>query len=147
MTEDDLGFVQTLVAHNVIGRSVLELGGRHPTQTCRSRIEGSGRSYVATDLRADRGVEFVADFEIGMGVSAIAAAGPFGTVLVLNVLQHCFNPVTVLDNVLHVTAPGREGRNRYPSSMAFAQLPDGLLSPAPGLVPPLRYFTCRWTRR
>lgn len=106
MTQDDLSFVRALVAHNQIGRSVLELGGRYPTQTCKALIERSGRSYVATDLQADDTVDFAADFETGAGVSAIAAAGPFDTVLVLNVLEHCFNPVAVLDNVLRVTTPG-----------------------------------------
>ena len=106
MTEDDLGFVRALLAHNQIGRSVLELGGRDPDQTCRSLIERSGRRYVATDLQAEGTVDFAADFETGSGVPAIAAAGLFETVLVLNVLEHCFNPIAALDNVLRVSAPG-----------------------------------------
>jgi SAM-dependent methyltransferase len=49
-------------------------------------------------------VDLVADFESGEGLQDVIAAGPFGTVLVLNVLEHTFNPIAVLDNALRVTA-------------------------------------------
>lgn len=106
MTEPDLAFVGALVAAGRITDPVLELGGGYGGTTCREVILASRHRYVATDLNPAAGVDFIADFQTGEGVDEVEAAGPFGTVLVLNVLEHTFNPIAVLDNVVRITAAG-----------------------------------------
>jgi len=51
-------------------------------------------------------VDFVADFENGSGINEIVSGGHFGSVLILNVLEHTFNPIAVLDNAVRITKPG-----------------------------------------
>jgi hypothetical protein len=67
-----------------------------------------GLQYLGTDLTTQHGADFAADFETGEGVPEIERAhgSPFGTTLVLNVLEHTFNPIAVLDNAVSVTRPG-----------------------------------------
>jgi SAM-dependent methyltransferase len=106
MTGPDLQYVEELLARGLVGDPVLELGAGYGGATCRERVEASGRRYVATDVGAGPGVDVVADFESGNGCEAAAARGPFGTVLVLNVLEHVLEPAAVLDNALRILVPG-----------------------------------------
>jgi len=53
-----------------------------------------------------QGVDYRADFETGEGVSEISAEMRFRTVLVLNVLEHTFQPIKVLDNALSLLEIG-----------------------------------------
>ncbi len=106
MTNPDLAFIRTLIRKGRIGDPVLELGGGYGGKTCRGIIKASGRRYAASDCHPAPGVDFIADFETAAGIDRLAAAGPFGTVLVLNVLEHTFDPIAVLDNARRVVAPG-----------------------------------------
>lgn len=106
MTWQDLAYVRKILGERSFVDPVLELGGGYGGNTCREIVLASGHRYFATDLHNAPGVDFVANFENGEGVAQIAKAGPYGTVLVLNVLEHTFDPISVLDNVVSVTAPG-----------------------------------------
>lgn len=106
MTSNDLEFIHSLLDKGLIGTPVLELGGGYGGGTCKSAIEGSGRKYFATDLHAALGVDVVANFESGIGLDSLTNFGPFGTVLVLNVLEHTFNPIEVLDNAIKLIKSG-----------------------------------------
>jgi SAM-dependent methyltransferase len=106
MTNNDLDYIKSLIQRGFIFDKVLELGGGYGGATCREAIMDSGRTYSATDIHAAPGVDFVADFETGSGIKELLAAGPFGSVLVLNVLEHTFNPIAILDSALRVTKPG-----------------------------------------
>lgn len=105
MTDDDLDYVRGLLGRGLLEPPVLELGAGYGGATCRGLVEGAGLAYLATDRSAAPGVE-AADFETGEGVPALAARGPFGTLLVLNVLEHVLEPVAVLDRSLALLAPG-----------------------------------------
>lgn len=109
MTGDDLAYVTRLLAEGLICGPVLELGAGYEGLTCRRLLEGAGLVYVGTDTGEGPAVDIVANFETGEGLREAAAAGPFGTVLVLNVLEHTFDPLTVLDNAVSVArvADGR----------------------------------------
>lgn len=102
MTGDDLAYVTKLLAEGHIRGSVLELGAGYEGLTCRSLLEAAGLAYVSTDIAEAPAVDIPANFETGEGLSEVAAAGPFGTVLVLNVLEHTFDPLKVLDNAVSV---------------------------------------------
>jgi 2-polyprenyl-3-methyl-5-hydroxy-6-metoxy-1,4-benzoquinol methylase len=106
MTSNDLSYIKSLSQKGLIKNRVLELGGGYGGATCREAIIGAGLKYFATDMHAAPGVDYVADFETGAGIQDLVAAGPFGTVLILNVLEHTFNPIAILDNALRVIEPG-----------------------------------------
>ena len=103
MTGDDLKYVSAISTAPFFRGPVLELGGGYGGVTSREVVLSRALSYKATDLTAAPGVDLVADFESGAGIQDVLAAGPFGTVLVLNVLEHAFNPTAVLDNAIRVT--------------------------------------------
>ena len=104
MTRDDLTYIAEISMRPFFCGPVLELGAGYGGATCRGIVQSKGLAYQTTGLAAAPGVDFVANFESGEGVEELLAAGPFSTVLVLNVLEHTFDPVTVLDNALLVTA-------------------------------------------
>lgn len=103
MTGDDLNYIRALVDSGIIKGPVLELGGGYGGKTSREIIVGAGLEYVATDLKLAPGVDVAANFETGQGISDVEVIGTFATVLVLNVLEHVFNPIEILDNALRVT--------------------------------------------
>jgi 2-polyprenyl-3-methyl-5-hydroxy-6-metoxy-1,4-benzoquinol methylase len=47
----------------------------------------------------------VADFEDPAQMSMFKSVAPFGTILILNVLEHTFEPVRILDNALSLLGP------------------------------------------
>lgn len=105
MTDDDLDYVRGLLGRGLLEPPVLELGAGYGGPTCRGLLEGAGLAYVATDRDAAPGLT-AADFETGRGIDSLAARGPFGTLLVLNVLEHVLEPVAVLDRSLALLAAG-----------------------------------------
>jgi hypothetical protein len=107
MTENDLIFVQQCIGDGLIAGPVLELGGGYGGTTCRELIVGGGFEYFSTDMPGVRAkTDFEANFESGEGVDAIGKLGHYKTILVLNVLEHTFRPINVLDNVLRLLERG-----------------------------------------
>jgi SAM-dependent methyltransferase len=106
MTPNDLTFIKSLNDRGLLKSPVLELGSGYGGETCRQAIESFGHKYFTTDLSPGPGVDYAADFETARGLDQLLAAGPFGSVLVLNVMEHTFNPIAVLDNVVKTTALG-----------------------------------------
>ena len=108
MTEPDLRYVQRLIAGGVIAGPVLELGADYGGQTCRDAIRNAGFEYYSSDVVQSPGVDFVANFEHRSSVEhAFETAERFGTILILNVLEHTFDPVAVLDNAARLlSGPG-----------------------------------------
>jgi SAM-dependent methyltransferase len=51
-------------------------------------------------------VDVVADFENPNHLSRFDDIGSFGSVIILNVLEHTFDPIRVLDNALSLVRPG-----------------------------------------
>lgn len=83
-----------------------QLGTGYGGATCRAVVEASGLKYVGTDVEQGPGVDIAANFECAGDMAALAAAGPFGAVLILNVLEHTFEPIRVLDNARTLLRPG-----------------------------------------
>jgi SAM-dependent methyltransferase len=106
MTAEDLAYLSRLVAAGLITGPVLELGAGYGAGTGRPVVEAAGLAYCGTDLKPGPGVDVAADFERAEDMAAFGKAGPFGTALVLNVLEHTFDPVRVLDNVVSLVRPG-----------------------------------------
>ena len=98
MVGADQDWVAGLLKANVFAGPVLELGTGYGGATCRAVVEAAGLEYVGTDVEPGPGVDIPANFERAGDMAALAATGPFGAVLILNVLEHTFEPIRVLDN-------------------------------------------------
>ena len=106
MVGPDLEFVERLVRSNVIRGPVLELGTGYGGATCRDLIKANGLAYFGTDLEPGDGVDFAANFEKAGDMAVFTPILPIQTVIVLNVLEHTFDPIRVLDNARSLLAPG-----------------------------------------
>jgi SAM-dependent methyltransferase len=102
----DLEYVGRLIRANAISGPVLELGVGYGGETCRHLVEAAGLTYFGTDLDSSEGLDFVADFERAEDMTTFRRITPVGTVLVLNVLEHTFDPIRVLDNARSLLKPG-----------------------------------------
>jgi SAM-dependent methyltransferase len=106
MTENDAAYVRHLIACHVLKDAVLELGAGYGGLTCRELVHSAGLRYRTVDLQAGPGVDFVTDMEHEANLNVFDQAKPFGSILILNVLEHTFEPLAVLDNCLRLLAPG-----------------------------------------
>jgi SAM-dependent methyltransferase len=106
VTEGDLAFVEELLLDGVLKGPVLELGAGYGGNTCRRAIGNAGLAYYATDVAPSEGVDFVANFEAPSVTDAFDPAVKFETVLVLNVLEHTFDPIRVMDNARSLLVNG-----------------------------------------
>jgi len=107
MIPQDSAWIQKLIDKQAISGPVLELGAGYGGGTAKSLIEKAGLTYYGTDIHnpPGGGVDFVADFENPSQMSVFNSVSPFGTVLILNVLEHTFEPVRILDNALSLLQP------------------------------------------
>jgi hypothetical protein len=107
MTENDLIFIGQCIRDGLIDGPVLELGGGYGGTTCRELINSSGLPYFCTDMAgASRYIDYNANFESGEGIDEIKKVMSFRTILVLNVLEHTFQPIKVLDCALSLLTNG-----------------------------------------
>ncbi|MBC8109638.1 MAG: class I SAM-dependent methyltransferase [Verrucomicrobia bacterium] len=106
MTPVDADYIASLIKKGILQNPVLELGGGYGGDTMREQVLAAGMDYLATDMFAAPGIDFVADFEKPETVTPLKQNGGFGTVLVLNVLEHTFEPIKILDNCLSLLKPG-----------------------------------------
>lgn len=106
MTESDLVYITHLLKLNVIKSPVLELGVGYGGKTCRELVQEAGLQYYGTDLSESPSVDFVADFEKPGDMKVFSQADSFGSVLILNVLEHTFDPITILNNATVLVKPG-----------------------------------------
>jgi SAM-dependent methyltransferase len=65
-----------------------------------------GLQYFGTDLEKTPPVDFVADFERTEEMNVSSPVIPLGSVLILNVHEHTFDPLRILDNAVSLLKPG-----------------------------------------
>jgi SAM-dependent methyltransferase len=106
MVSADQDWVAALLNANVFAGPVLELGTGYGGATCRTVVEAAGLRYLGTDIAPGAGVDIAANFERAEDMAALRSAGPFGAVLILNVLEHTFDPIRILDNARTLLKPG-----------------------------------------
>lgn len=106
MTSADLIYIKRLVDERVINGPVLELGAGYGGETCKQLIAGEGLSYHTTDIVPSVGVDYVANFESADILEYFPNNPRFRSVLILNVLEHTFNPIHVLDNARKLLCQG-----------------------------------------
>lgn len=86
----------------------LELGVGVENLNNKSFIANQGIAYFGTDLALGSCVDYIADFEDSLDSLKLIFSDvyPFETVVALNVLEHTFNPIQVLDNIIGLLLPG-----------------------------------------
>ncbi|NOT58261.1 MAG: hypothetical protein HOP18_26965 [Deltaproteobacteria bacterium] len=107
MTQRDSEFIDLLLQRRLIVSPCLELGVGYEGETNRGRVERAGIAYFGTDMQAGPQVDFVVDFESPLDTlhALVGAVAPFGSILVLNVLEHTFDPIRVLNNAIALLRP------------------------------------------
>lgn len=108
MIQNDLTFVQRLLNNGLITSPCLELGSGYGGETCRDLILENKIQYFGTDMESGVGVDFVANFEDSTEQirTVFTSIDKFSTVLILNVLEHTFDPIRVLDNAIELLESG-----------------------------------------
>jgi SAM-dependent methyltransferase len=106
MVDEDVEYVRRLIAAKTIHGPVLELGTGYEGTTCAKMIRAAGLTYIGTDVVPGPHVDVVADFEVAEQLVPFRSFEPFGTILILNVLEHTFDPIRILDNATTLLRDG-----------------------------------------
>src|SRR5262245_13688203 len=106
MTDGDVEYVRRLIQAKVLAGPVLELGTGYGGATSRELVKSAGLDYFGTDMEAGDGVDFVANFERLEELKVFQPIAPVGSILLLNVLEHTFDPIRILDNARTLLKPG-----------------------------------------
>ena len=87
---------------------ILELGSRQCGGTSQSnfRKDFPKKSYIGTDLEAGEDVDVVCDFTNTAEVRDRLGVGSFRTAICLSVMEHCWQPFRMAENLYQVLAPG-----------------------------------------
>ena len=107
MNQDDLNFLGKCLKKGLINSPCLEIGVCEDHNT-KALIQAHGIEYFGADLRSGPDVDFQVD--IGQPLEIIRDVfngNIFSTALVLNLLEHTFEPIKVLDNIFGLL--GSEG--------------------------------------
>ena len=106
MTEDDQKWIQKLLNENVLAGPVLEMGTGYGGSTCREMVIAANLQYFGTDIEKTPTVDFVANFDRAEDMKIFSSTGLFNTILILNVLEHTFDPIRILDNAISLLKAG-----------------------------------------
>lgn len=85
--------------HDLLGRSVLEVGSYNVNGTVRDLFTGT---YIGMDVVPGPGVDMVADIE---DTIAMMMLGPFDVVVSTEMLEHTLRPERALRNMSRLTGP------------------------------------------
>lgn len=106
MVGSDVEFIKKCLGAGLIQPPCLELGVGYHGPNNKDIIKTGGIEYFGTDITGGAAVDYVVDFEESAETIREKLKGKqFGSVLVLNVLEHTFNPIKVLDNIFSIVRP------------------------------------------
>lgn len=106
MVDDDAKYIEKLLKLALIKSPCLELGAGYDGPNNRELIQKMNLLYYGTDIVPGNNVDFVVDFENPINIAEQFNSIQFNSIIVLNVLEHTFDPIRVLDNVFSILAPG-----------------------------------------
>ena len=106
MDRFNLDYVEMMLPRLEGVRTALDVGACDVNGTPRPVVEARGIAYTGCDMSAGRGVDVVADITADFAVVDAAMGGKrFDLVLSLNTLEHLFEPLKALDNMLALVRP------------------------------------------
>ncbi len=105
MTELDINFLKKALSLNTVQSPCLEVGAAIKGWNVKDIILRNGFEYFATDIVPGPSIDFVTDFENLDKVKECFQQKSFGSVIILNVLEHTFEPIKLLDNAFSVLRP------------------------------------------
>jgi SAM-dependent methyltransferase len=106
MTERDINFIKRILQLDIIKSPCLEIGTGVEGQNVKDLILQAGIEYFGADIIPGLSVDFVVNFESAEEVKKCFNGRFFGAILILNVLEHVFDPIRVLDNAFSILKPG-----------------------------------------
>lgn len=108
MTPDDVKYIKKLLSSGLIKSPCLELGVGYGGENNKELISNAGINYFGTDINSGICVDYLVDFEDEPEVikKVFSDVDGFSSILVLNILEHTFAPIRVLDNVFNILRPG-----------------------------------------
>src|SRR5258705_12307798 len=105
MNQDDLNFLGKCLKKGLINSPCLEIGVCEDHNT-KALIQAHGIEYFGADLTSGPDVDFQVDIGQPLEIIRDVFNGTiFKTALVLNLLEHTFEPVKVLDNIFALLDP------------------------------------------
>lgn len=112
MTPRDAEYFRTCFDAGLVKAPFLEIGsakvlGEQLPNLCELAARFGVERTIGTDLLPASGVDFIADFSLPVATFREQwSHGTFATVAIFNVLEHTFDPMTVLGNALSCAAEG-----------------------------------------
>lgn len=107
MTPDDAQYLARIARSGLLAAPCLELGTGYGGPTAASLLATMGIETTGTDVHPGPGVDLVIDFEASTEEVKDSARGRrFASALIVNVLEHTFQPIVVLDNLVSLIVPG-----------------------------------------
>lgn len=87
-------------------RRVLEVGSFNVNGNCKAAVLSRGLEYVGADIRNGPDVDLVCDITGDPSDLRQTLSGTFDLVICMNVLEHLFEPVKALDNMVSLLTAG-----------------------------------------
>lgn len=108
MVPEDVLYVKRAIEAGLIQSPCLELGVGLEGANNKKHILSAGIKYYGTDMISGEDVDFVVDFEDDNDVfrRQFGEVGQFSSIIIMNVLEHTFDPIRVLDNLFTILKPG-----------------------------------------
>ncbi|WP_416439637.1 class I SAM-dependent methyltransferase [Phnomibacter sp. MR] len=109
MSNLEIELIKEMLSQGLIQSPVLELGVSYDVDfIMKDEFAKVGIEYFGTDLHAGKDVDFVINFEDN--ITTIREQYPkmpsFNCILILNVLEHTYNPIKVMQNALQLLNEG-----------------------------------------
>jgi SAM-dependent methyltransferase len=109
MSNLEIELIKELLAKGLIASPILELGVSYDVDfNTKDELTRLGLQYYGTDMHAGKDVDYVINFENDFDIiqQQYPQLPAFKTILILNVLEHTYNPIKVLQNALRMLDSG-----------------------------------------
>lgn len=106
MNLEDESFVRKCLAANAIHSPCLEIGVGFDGSSLRWLLEPAGIEYFGADMNDHKDADFVFDLEDDIdSIRTATHSHTFSSILILNVLEHTFEPIACLDKCFDLLPP------------------------------------------
>jgi hypothetical protein len=101
-------YVRNMIERGYVFSPCLEIGAGLEGANARELCSAHNLVYYGTDMMAGPEVDFVINLDGPLTViqKQLGTVTPFGSILALNVLEHTFNPIEILDKLFTLLAVG-----------------------------------------